>query len=72
VLKSEMTEAQEIFVTECPGAVIRVGLRETWRSPNPGWFQFDDQASPPTHNTQQTATTRNNPLINAAVVPGAV
>merc|ERR1712194_800400 len=29
-------------VAEVPGSVIRVGLRETWKRANPGWFQYDD------------------------------
>jgi hypothetical protein len=43
MLKSEMMETQEIFVVDLPGAILRVGLRETWHAPNPGWFQIDDK-----------------------------
>lgn len=42
VLQSELEETKEIVIVPVPGFVLRVGLRETWESPNPGWMQFDD------------------------------
>jgi len=41
-LKAEMEEKQNVVVAEVPGAILRVGLRETWRNANPGWMQYDD------------------------------
>ena len=31
------------MIATLPGSVLKVGLRETWEAPNPGWFQFDDR-----------------------------
>lgn len=41
-LQSELEETKEIVVVKVPGLVLKVGLRETWVAPNPGWMQFDD------------------------------
>lgn len=41
-LKSEISETQDLVICSVPGSVIRVGLRETWEAPNPGWMQYDD------------------------------
>jgi hypothetical protein len=41
LLRSEL-ENVDIFMTQLPGSVLRVGLRETWGRPNTGWFQHDD------------------------------
>eukprot|EP00931_Biecheleriopsis_adriatica_P101805 TRINITY_DN76883_c0_g1_i1.p1 TRINITY_DN76883_c0_g1~~TRINITY_DN76883_c0_g1_i1.p1 ORF type:complete len:615 (-),score=123.84 TRINITY_DN76883_c0_g1_i1:7-1851(-) len=43
VLQSELEEKKELVVVAVPGSVLRVGLRETFGVPNPGWMQFDDQ-----------------------------
>ena len=37
-----MDERQEILVAETPGWALKVGLKETWTNPNPGWMQYDD------------------------------
>eukprot|EP00746_Dinoflagellata_sp_MGD_P084739 gnl/MRDRNA2_/MRDRNA2_33606_c0_seq1.p1 gnl/MRDRNA2_/MRDRNA2_33606_c0~~gnl/MRDRNA2_/MRDRNA2_33606_c0_seq1.p1 ORF type:complete len:374 (-),score=80.22 gnl/MRDRNA2_/MRDRNA2_33606_c0_seq1:97-1152(-) len=42
VLKSEIEGKQEISLFKVPGKVLRVGLRETWINPNPGWMQYSD------------------------------
>lgn len=41
LLRSEL-ENVDLFVTQLPGSVLRVGLRETWTRPGTGWFQHDD------------------------------
>jgi len=43
VLQSELEETKEIVVVKLPGSVLRVGLRETYQVPNPGWMQYDDE-----------------------------
>ena len=40
-------EAKQILVVPVPGSVLRVGLRETFGAPNPGWMQYDDEATWP-------------------------
>ena len=40
LLKSELGNSQ-VYITELPGSILRVGLRETWDQPNTGWFQHD-------------------------------
>jgi len=42
ILQSELEETKDIVVVQVPGSVLRVGLRETYETPNPGWMQFDD------------------------------
>lgn len=42
VLQSELEETKEIFVIPVPGFILKMGLRETWGVPNPGWMQYDD------------------------------
>jgi len=42
VLQSELEETKEVVVVPVPGLVLRVGLRETFVQPNPGWMQYDD------------------------------
>jgi len=42
VLQSELEGTKEIVVVPVPGMVLRVGLRETYTAPNPGWMQYDD------------------------------
>lgn len=42
VLQTEIEEAKQILVIPVPGSVLRVGLRETFGAPNPGWMQYDD------------------------------
>jgi len=42
VLQSELEETKEVVVVPVPGLVLRVGLRETFKVPNPGWMQYDD------------------------------
>ena len=43
VLQTEIEEAKQILVVPVPGSVLRVGLRETFGAPNPGWMQYDDE-----------------------------
>lgn len=43
VLQSELQGEKEVQMCLCPGEVLRVGLRETFGAPNPGWFQYDEQ-----------------------------
>ncbi|CAK9015623.1 unnamed protein product [Durusdinium trenchii] len=43
VLQTEIEEAKQILVIPVPGSVLRVGLRETFGAPNPGWMQYDDE-----------------------------
>lgn len=43
VLQTELEETKEIVVVQCPGSVLKVGLRETFGVPNPGWMQYDDE-----------------------------
>ena len=33
---------EDVFITEIPGRLLQVGLRETWEAPGTGWFQYDD------------------------------
>jgi len=42
VLQSELEGTKEVVVVPVPGLVLRVGLRETYKAPNPGWMQYDD------------------------------
>jgi len=42
VLQSELEDRKEVVVVPVPGLVLRVGLRETFGVPNPGWMQYDD------------------------------
>mmetsp|Transcript_65479 Transcript_65479/g.142817 ORF Transcript_65479/g.142817 Transcript_65479/m.142817 type:complete len:594 (+) Transcript_65479:53-1834(+) len=42
VLQSELEETKEIIIIPVPGSVLRVGLKETFGAPNPGWMQYDD------------------------------
>lgn len=42
VLQSELEEQKTIVVVPVPGDLLRIGLRETWLAPNPGWMQYDD------------------------------
>jgi len=42
VLQSELEETKEILIIPVPGFILRMGLRETWGVPNPGWMQYDD------------------------------
>lgn len=42
VLQSELQEGKEILLIPVPGFVLKVGLRETFAVPNPGWMQYDD------------------------------
>mmetsp|Transcript_125367 Transcript_125367/g.390309 ORF Transcript_125367/g.390309 Transcript_125367/m.390309 type:complete len:347 (-) Transcript_125367:48-1088(-) len=42
VLQSELEGTKIIVVVPVPGFVLRVGLRETYEAPNPGWMQYDD------------------------------
>lgn len=41
-LQSELEGTKEVVVVPVPGLVLRVGLRETYKAPNPGWMQYDD------------------------------
>lgn len=41
-LQSEIEETKEVLVIPVPGLVLRVGFRETYGVPNPGWMQYDD------------------------------
>lgn len=43
VLQTEIEEVKQILVVPVPGSVLRVGLRETFGAPNPGWMQYDDE-----------------------------
>jgi 2',3'-cyclic-nucleotide 2'-phosphodiesterase (5'-nucleotidase family) len=40
LLRSEL-ENVDIYKTQLPGSILRVGLRETWTQPGTGWFQHD-------------------------------
>jgi len=42
VLQSELEETKIIVTVPVPGFVLKVGLRETYYAPNPGWMQYDD------------------------------
>jgi len=42
VLQSELEETKIIVTVPVPGFVLKVGLRETYTAPNPGWMQYDD------------------------------
>lgn len=41
-LRSEFDDT-EVYLTQVPGNVLRVALRETWSTAGTGWFQHDDQ-----------------------------
>ncbi|CAE7651836.1 unnamed protein product, partial [Symbiodinium pilosum] len=43
VLQTELEETKQILVIPVPGSILRVGLRETFGAPNPGWMQYDDE-----------------------------
>jgi 2',3'-cyclic-nucleotide 2'-phosphodiesterase (5'-nucleotidase family) len=40
LLRTEL-ENVDIYITELPGSILRVALRETWTQPGTGWFQYD-------------------------------
>jgi hypothetical protein len=40
MLRSELEDV-DVYVTQIPGSILRVGLRETWNRPGTGWFQYD-------------------------------
>jgi hypothetical protein len=42
ILQSELEETKEVVIVPVPGLVLKVGLRETYNVPNPGWMQYDD------------------------------
>mmetsp|Transcript_54264 Transcript_54264/g.126338 ORF Transcript_54264/g.126338 Transcript_54264/m.126338 type:complete len:612 (+) Transcript_54264:138-1973(+) len=42
ILQSELEETKIIVTVPVPGLVLKVGLRETYAAPNPGWMQYDD------------------------------
>ncbi|KAI2503075.1 hypothetical protein MHU86_11346 [Fragilaria crotonensis] len=40
LLQSEL-ENVDVYIAQLPGAILQVGLRETWSKPGAGWFQHD-------------------------------
>lgn len=42
ILQSELEETKEVVIVSVPGFCLKVGLRETYEAPNPGWMQYDD------------------------------
>ena len=42
-LKTEFTKNEDIYIWHVPGFILQRGLQETWKFPNSGWMQYDDE-----------------------------